>query len=63
MCQASFGMCLFSQGTVKVVRKQTVVDSVSSNERKFSSRNMDELGCGKYPSHAEGYYQALKSAL
>ena len=40
------------QGQVKVVRYQTVVDAKASNECRFTSPRVDDLGMGKSFSHA-----------
>ena len=43
-----------NQGHVKVVRRQPVIDVASSNDSKFNRPTVDEVGCGKPFSHAEG---------
>ena len=42
------------QGTVKVVRRQPVIDAEKMNESKFNTPRIEELGCGRSASHAEG---------
>ncbi len=42
------------QGQVKIVRHQIVIDARASNESKFTAPRIEELGCGRSFSHAEG---------
>ena len=42
----------FTQGRVKVVRTQTIIDV--QNETKFVNQSTEELGCTRPYSHADG---------
>ncbi len=50
----SEGNCIFCvcQGQLKVVRLQSVVDAAMSNESKFTAARTENIGMGKYFSHA-----------
>ena len=39
-----------------MVRFQSVLDSRACNESRFKAPRIEELGCGKNDSHAEGKY-------
>ena len=48
----NFHQSCFKQGTVKVIRRQQVIDSTASNVKQFSSRREEELGTARRCSHA-----------
>ena len=49
----------FTQGRVKVVRTQTIIDV--QNETKFVNQSTEELGCTRPYSHADGKITFFKS--
>ena len=49
----------FTQGRVKVVRTQTIIDV--QNETKFVNQSTEELGCTRPYSHADGKMTFFKS--